>query len=450
MICPYCHAMKCFRCNNLPNTFLTFSRQLASISLPSGRTWSLQYDDHGGLKHITTPAGTSHKFSLQATFAAFIFQYTAPGASHSYHQHLDAAGRLLMTVFPDTVAKILYTYTSAGQLQEIVSGDGRTNFSYGSNSFLSEVINEEVENEYKQDYLYKGRLLEEWRTEYRARTGLSNVKFTYEYDANMRLTKMAGRIGGQKVKPMHISYSTSNGEPTNIGNFLIARSQFNVTTVQDGTAIFTRTIDDHMRVTYVSLNIHNMEVFTQKTVYDSNNRIAQTKTFTTSFAARPYTYTKNYTYDADGQLISMSGKEPWNFTYDRNGNMISLTYSTNTIPMKYNEEDKIVRFGEGVYKYNDRGFIVKNARDVSYEYNSRGLLIKAAKPGRFSIDYLYDHEERLVARKDNFGNVTQFQYQNPRHPDRVTHIYNARDASLISLVYDDKGHLIYAQVIYIM
>ena len=416
------------------------------MQLASNRTWTLHYDNHGGVKSVITPSGTSHQFSLQATFAAFIFQYTAPGSAHAYHQHLDAAGRLLLTTFPETVAKILYKYTSAGQLQQVVCGDGRTNFSYGANGFLAEVVNEEVDDEYKQDYLYKGRLLEEWRTEYSAKTGFSNVKFTYEYDSNMRVTKMAGRIGGQKVKPMHISYSAKTGEHTNIGNFLIARSQFNVTTIQDGTAIFTRNTDDHMRVTYISLNIHNMEVFTQRIAYDNNNRISQTSTFTTSYVARPYTYTKNYAYDVDGQLISVSGKEPWSFSYDPNGNMISLTYATNTIPMKYDEQDKIIRFGEGVYKYNNRGFIVQNAREVSYEYNSRGLLVKAVKPERFTINYMYDHDQRLIARKDNFGNVTQFQYQDMRHPDRVTHIYNARDTSLVSLVYDDRGHLIYAQV----
>lgn len=351
-----------------------------------------------------------------------------------------------MTAFPDNAAKILYTYTTAGQLQQIVSGDGQVTFTYGADGLLSEVANEEDDLEYKLDILYEGRLLQELRTEFSARTGLSNIKFTYEYDSNMRITKMAGRIGGQKVKPLHVAYSPKTGEPTNIGNFLYARSQSNVTSIQDGTAIFIRNTDDHLRVTYVSLNIHNMQVFTQQISYDNSNRIAQTSTFTTSYQARPYTYTKNYTYDADGQLSSVSGKEPWSFSYDANGNMVSLTYSSNTIPMQYDEQDKIIRFGEGVYKYNVRGFIVQNAREVSYEYNSRGLLIRAVKPERFAISYLYDHERRLIARKDNFGNVTQFQYQDPRHPDRVTHIYNARDASLTSLVHDDRGHLIFAQV----
>ena len=396
------------------------------------------------------PSGTSHQFSVQATFSAFIFKYTPPGSTQAYHQHLDPSGKLLLTAFPDSLSKILYRYAPSGQLEKIVSGDSLTTFAYGSDGLLSEVVHEEEGLEYFVVNLYAGKLLSETRVEYSARTGLSNIKLTYDYDSNFRVTKMAGRIGGQKVKPLHISYSSRTGEPTNIGNFLIAKPQSNVTTVQDGTAVYTRNVDSHMRISYISLNIHNMQVFTQRISYDQNNRISQTSTYTTSHLAQPYPYTKDYTYDDDGQLVSVSGKEPWSFSYDRNGNLISLTYTKNTISVEYDKNDRIVRFGDGVYRYNDRGFIVQNAHEVSYEYNSRGLLIRASKPDRFTIDYLYDHERRLIARKDNFGNVTQFQYQDLNHPDRVTHVYNSRDASLISLIYDDRGHLIFAQVSFII
>ncbi|XP_071524011.1 teneurin-a-like [Panulirus ornatus] len=192
--------------------------------------------------------------------------------------------------------------------------------------------------------------------------------------------------------------------------------------------------------------MHNMEVFKLQIFYNPDGKITQTKTFTRNYHTKPYTNTRNYTYDADGQLISVEAKEPWSFSYDANGNMLSLTYSTNTIPMKYDSQDRIVKFGEGVYRYDSRGAIVQNAREVTYHYNARGLLVRAAKSGRFNIRYLYDHEDRLVARKDNFGNVTQFLYTDQRHPDKVTHIYSPRDGNLITLVYDDRGHIIFAQV----
>ena len=422
------------------------NHQPISITLPSGRSWELKYSDHGGLKAITLPSGTSHLFSVQASFSAFVFSYTPPGSTHAYRQHLDPEGRLLLTEFPSSSAKILFTYTPSKQLREIVSGDGTTRFGYADDGLLAEAIHEETDLEYKMDYLYNGRLLKEHRIEFSARTGLSNVKFTYEYDSNMRITKMGGRVGGQTLRPFHLSYSPRNGSPSTIGSFLVSRSEVNITTIQDGTAIFTRHLDDHLRVQSTSLNIHKMQVFRQEISYNRDGRIGQVNTFTRNYHSKTYSNSKNYTYDADGQLTSVEAKESWSFSYDANGNMVSLTYSSNTIPMKYDAEDHIVKLGDGAYKYNSRGAISENAMEVTYQYNARGLLVRVAKPGRYNIIYVYDHDDRLIARKDNFGNVTQFLYQDPRHPDRVTQIYNTRDASLLSLVYDDRGHLIFVQV----
>lgn len=53
---------------------------------------------------------------------------------------------------------------------------------------------------------------------------------------------------------------------------------------------------------------------------------------------------------------------------------------------------------------------------------------------------------RLASRKDNFGNVTQFFYTNQDRPHEVGQIYSPRDGKLMTLIYDDRGHLIYAQV----
>lgn len=53
---------------------------------------------------------------------------------------------------------------------------------------------------------------------------------------------------------------------------------------------------------------------------------------------------------------------------------------------------------------------------------------------------------RLTTRKDNFGNVTQFFYTNQERLYEVSQIYSPRDGKLMTLTYDDRGHLIYAQV----
>lgn len=87
--------------------------------------------------------------------------------------------------------------------------------------------------------------------------------------------------------------------------------------------------------------------------------------------------------------------------------------------MEYNVMDRIVKFGEGQYKYDNRGLVIQNAREERFHYNAKGLLVRATKRGRFDVRYFYDHMDRLASRKDNYGNVTQFFYTNHQRPNEV-------------------------------
>lgn len=58
--------------------------------------------------------------------------------------------------------------------------------------------------------------------------------------------------------------------------------------------------------------------------------------------------------------------------------------------------DRIIKFGEGQYKYDSRGLVIQNAREEKFHYNSKGLLIRATKRGRFDVRYFYDHMDRYI------------------------------------------------------
>ncbi|XP_033216143.1 teneurin-a [Belonocnema kinseyi] len=419
---------------------------LSKITLPSDRAFSLQYDDDGGLRHIILPSGTKHSFSCQSSLGFLRVTYTPPGSSRAYLQHYSHDGNLLQTVFPGDGARIVYRYHTSGQLAEVVHGDGKSEMRYTDSGLPSEVIHSERDVEYKWDYQYNAGLLVEERIDFGAKTGLSNAKFTFDYDSNFRLISVQGRIGGQTL-PSHImGYSKKTGTLDQIGPFKISKLQSNETTVFDGTAIFSRKTDMRYLETQMTVTIHGMEVFRMEFTHDSQGRINQTRTYTRNVGVNTYTNVKNYTWDYDGQLTGVEAQEPWDFKYDANGNMLSLTYRGNTIPMEYNSMDRIIKFGEGLYKYDNRGLVIQNAREERFNYNAKGLLVRATKRGRFDVRYYYDHLDRLATRKDNYGNVTQFFYNNQQRPYEVSQIYSPRDGKLMSLVYDDRGHLIYAQV----
>lgn len=420
---------------------------VSEIGLASQRKFMLGYDEDGGLRHVTLPSGTKHSFSLQPSIGFNRLTYTPPGSTKPYLQHYSHAGALLQTVFPGDGARIIYRYHPSGQLSEIVHGDGRSEFTYnGVTGMPSTVLHIERELEYRWDWEYTGSLLTEERIDYNAKTGLSNAKFTYDYDTNFRLISVQGRIGGQNLPPQIFSYSSKNGNPEQIGQFKVTIPRLNQTTVLDGTALFSRTNDGRFLETQMSVTIHRMEVFRMEFTHDMHGRISQTRTYTRNVGVNTYTNVKNYTWDCDGQLIGVEAQEPWGFRYDDNGNMLSLTYRGNIIPMEYNNMDRIVKFGEGQYKYDARGLVAQNAREERFHYNTQGLLVRAIKRGRFDVRYYYDHLNRLTTRKDNFGNVTQFFYNSQERPHEVSQIYSPRDGKLMSLTYDDRGHLIYAQV----
>lgn len=421
---------------------------ISQIGLASQRKFSIAYDDNGGLRHVQLPSGMRHSFSMQSSIGFVRATYTPPGCSKPYLQHYSYSGALLQTIYPGDGAHIVYRYNAAGQLSEQVSGDGRIEFAYHAETAQPQsVVHTERDLEYRWDFEYAAGLLAEERVDYAAKTGLSNAKFVYEYDSNFRVVAIQGRIGGQALPALAVAYSRRTGQPSQIGAFKVARGgRRNQTTISDGTASFARTVDGRFLETQLSVNIHRMEVFRMEFAHDVHGRIAQTRTYTRNVGVNTYTNVKNYTWDCDGQLVGVEAQEPWGFRYDDNGNMLSLTYRGNIIPMEYNPADQIVKFGEGQYKYEPRGLVAQNAREERFHYNTRGLLVRATKRGRFDVRYFYDHRDRLAARKDNFGNVTQFFYNNQERPTEVSQIYSPRDGRLMSLTYDDRGHLIYAQV----
>jgi YD repeat-containing protein len=87
--------------------------------MPSGRRFTFQYDEQGGLRHVNLPSETRHVFSAQQSFGFVRFSYTPPGSTRSYLQHLSHTGQLLQTVFPGDGTRVLYRYDAAGRLSEV-------------------------------------------------------------------------------------------------------------------------------------------------------------------------------------------------------------------------------------------------------------------------------------------------------------------------------------------
>jgi teneurin len=234
---------------------------LSEIGLASQRKFKMSYDNDGGLRSVQLPTGTKHVFDLQRSIGFIRFTYTPPGSVKPYLQHFSYSGALLQTIYPGDGARIVYRYNGNGQLSEVVHGEGKSEFSYNRETGMpNTVAHVERDLEYRWDFEYNGALLTEERIDFNAKTGLSNAKFTYDYDSNFRLTSIQGRIGGQNLPGVTYTYSSKTGNLEQISQFKITHPKANTTNVYDGTATFTRTVDGRYLETEKTVYIHRMQV----------------------------------------------------------------------------------------------------------------------------------------------------------------------------------------------
>lgn len=420
--------------------------QPLTFSLPSNREYQLHYDRHGSLKYVTTPNGGQHHFSVHLSIGFSKLLYVPPGFQSPVVLYYDDDGRLLTEIHPSGGGRILYRYRGNSQLSDVVYGNTKIVYDYSDGSGLVVKIHQQSGDfEYHKEYKYDGVLPIEERHKFGSRTGLSNAKFLWEYDDNFRLKSLRGRIGGQDISYVNYTYYLRTGLLKSIGQFFIRSPRPNETSFHDDIAIFNRSRDMYFRDVQVTLTIDKSEVYRMEVGYDKRNRIAHVRTQLRKMGLDAISHFKNYTYDEDGQLTQVDANEVWKFAYDSNGNMITLNFREHIIPLQYNDMNRIIKYTEMSFKVDARGFISQRGEERFY-YDAKGHMVRATQTGRYDVWYYYDSEDRLIARKDHFGNVTQFFYANPNLKQQVTHIYSPRDGRITTLMYDDRNFLIFARV----
>ena len=105
------------------------------------------------------------------------------------------------------------------------------------------------------------------------------------------------------------------------------------------------------------------------------------------------------------------------------------------------EYDNFGRFKGSRVTYDYNGFVIGHINGGIISYNSRGNVALINANGN-QIEYLYDHNGRLVAKFKN-EDISQYFYAHENKPGLLSHVYKPREGSLISLVYDHQDRLIF-------
>ncbi|XP_022235993.1 teneurin-a-like [Limulus polyphemus] len=412
------------------------------VILPSGRTFIYRYDQSGGLKQIITPKESFHSFSAHTSIGFYKLFYTPPGNNGKFVVHFNDLQLPVLVIYPGDKGRVAYRYNNQSLLTTVIFGGGKIEKNYSASSFVE---SETWSTDYvvvKNEYVYEGALLLQFRHVYSCNFSLNSTIFYYEYDNDFRLKRISARVGNLQIPTVEFVFSTITGSFKQVGGFKISQANGNKTVISDGIASFSREVDALYRVRHMSLLMANKEVYKMVLHYNERGLVSQARYFIKQSEHLFKQKILNYSYDSDGQLQEVNSDEDWRFAYDSNGNLITISYNRIRIDILHDAGDRIISFGETSYVVDGRGFIIKRGEE-QFSFNSKGQLLRIHRLLRFYVDYYYDAKGRLTVRKDSFGNTTQFFYTNLQRVHLPTHVYNNNDGRIISILYDDRNSPVY-------
>jgi len=237
-------------------------------------------------------------------------------------------------------------------------------------------------------------------------TNAENITYTYYYNANNDLT--AVHIPGR-------------------GQLSFAQFEWlypQVLLLPGGSQI-TISYDDFMRIEeQVLKDPANNDIAGTLYKYDRVGNI-------TNLATDDGTY--SFSYDSLYQLAGASYPEllavnDEQFSYDGAGNRLAKITSQSAIESVYNDQNQLIKSGEAIFTYNANGHTETTTEDGHV------------------TEYIYNHEERLIAVKVDGNNVGQYAYNPEGHRIKKTEngvttyfLYNEEG---LAAEYDVSGNLI--------
>lgn len=136
---------------------------------------------------------------------------------------------------------------------------------------------------------------------------------------------------------------------------------------------------------------------------------------------RRHAVTYTYAYDSAGRLADTSrdGVHSSRYVYDLNGNRAMSRQRGRTFKGLYDNQDRLVRYGDATYSHTTRGEW-KTRRDsgaaTEYQYDSLGNLRTAVLPDGRRIDYIIDGRGRRIGKRIDGALVQAFLYQDALRP----------------------------------
>ncbi len=355
------------------NSFTADGNLPASVTAGDRNTVSQNYDTQRSLLNSTTdPLGTETAYTYDGM--GRLTQTSAGGSSVSYAYADDRLQSITHSGQNSTT--YAFTYGTAGLTESVRVGDntlvtngydGRFNLAsqtYGNGQSVSysydsaDRLTSATEGDTNYQYYYnnKGEL---GRIEKRINSVLTEQE-SYTYDSDGRLLSLTGHDAGGAILYHYLwrynaednvtsQTSTVNGVTETV-NFTYNADQ--MPTAVSGALPFTLAYDGYGRINSLSGSVLTQS-YGYRSVTNDQGTFATTKIETLTNTYGNANHTLNYTYDANGNILSVSdgtntttytydalgqliqenngaaGKS-WNYTYDSGGNILSKTEQDST------------------------------------------------------------------------------------------------------------------------
>uniref|UniRef100_A0A3Q3W7D0 Uncharacterized protein n=1 Tax=Mola mola TaxID=94237 RepID=A0A3Q3W7D0_MOLML len=419
----------------------TYADRSIMLLLHSQRRFVFEYDQTDRLVAVTMPSMVKHTLQSLLSIGYYRNIYTPPDSQASFMQDYTLDGRLLRTQYLGTRRSVIYRYTPAARLSEVVYDSTLVTFTYDDASGMVKTIHLTHKGfissiRYRQTGPLTSRQIVRFSEE-----GLVNARFDYSYN-NFRVTSMQAVINETPLPIDLYRYVDVSGRVEQFGKFSVIFYDLNQV-ITTHLMKHTKVFNSYGQVVEVQYEILKSIAYWMTIQYDTAGRTI-TCDIRVGVDSNVTRYT--YEYDADSQLQSASVNErpQWRYSYDLNGNINLLSHGTSArlTPLRYDQRDRITHLGELQYNVDDDGFLCQRANDL-FEYNSNGLLTRVFnRVTGHTVWYRYDGLGRRVATKSSQGEQLQFFYADLSHPTRVSHLYNHSSNLITSLYYDLQGQLI--------
>jgi RHS repeat-associated protein len=377
-------------------------------TLVDGRKIQYSYDANGNVTSITPPGRPAHDFAY--TPMDLQSQYTPPALTDvsepqtEYEYNLDK--QLLGITRPDGRAVTFDYDVTKGRLNAMTLPSGQLSYKYADTGNLDSIVSPD---DSMLMYTYDGSLAvsETWGA---GSPVLGRVSLTYDNDFRVTTSQVNGRhtvnyeydADGLLISSgfLALNYHPQTGflTDTRLGDLTTQRVYNSFAEMENVTAAYDESV-----------------LYQSEYGYDKLGRITQK---TETIEGDEITYA--YGYDDAGRLVAVTedGAVTDEYSYDDNGNRLSADTGNGFFAGNYDEQDRLVQYGDTVYKYTANGELLsKDSGGVSteYEYDVLGNLRNVKLPNK-EIEYIIDARNRRIGKRVE-GKFTQgFLYQGSLNP----------------------------------